>query len=94
METFFTSYTKKIEGNIFYFVKKFIAFPELSNLPPVQDGFGMHTDFDKACAIANLHDEGIKKQLLEGIESGAKQQAKVIGISDAGFNSQRPAVGL
>ena len=94
METIFTSYTKKIEGSLFYFVKRFIVFPGLSNMPPVQDGFGMHTDFDKACAIAGLYDEGIKKQLLAEIESGARQQANGIGISESGFNSQRPAVGL
>ncbi len=94
METIFTCYTKKIEGDIFYFVKKFIAFPELNGVPPVMEAYGMHTNFDKACDIASLHDAGIKTQLLEEIETGAKQQAKVIGISDANFNNQRPAVGL
>lgn len=93
METNFTCYTKKVQGEVFYFVKKFIAFPEFSSLPPVMEAYGMHTNFDKACAIANLYDAEIKKQLLEEVESGLKQ-AKVIDLSEVNFNSQRPAVGL
>ena len=93
MEISFTCYTKKLQGNIFYFVKKFIVFPEFTNVPPVLDGYGMHTDFDKACAIANLHDGIIKKQLLEEIETGVKQ-AKVIDLSEVNFNNQSPAIGF
>lgn len=92
METNFTCYTKKVQGNIFYFVKKFIIFPELNNVPPVLEGYGMHTDFDKACAIANLYDAEIKKQLLEEIETGVRQ-AKVIDLGEVNFNNQRPAIG-
>ena len=47
----------------------------------------------KACAIANLYDLNIKKQLLGEIETGLKQ-AKVIDLSDVNFNNPRPAVGL
>lgn len=93
MEISFTCYTKKLQGNIFYFVKKFIVFPEFTNVPPVLEGYGMHTDFDKACAIANLHDGIIKKQLLEEIETGVKQ-AKVIDLSEVNFNNQSPAIGF
>ena len=92
METNFTCYTKKVQGNIFYFVKKFIVFPELNNISPLLEGYGMHADFDKACAIANLYDEAIKKQLLEEIETGVRQ-AKVIELGEANFNNQRPAIG-
>lgn len=93
METNFTCYTKKIQGEIFFFVKKFIVLSEYNNLPPVQEAFGMHTDFDKACSIAQLTDAAIKKQLLEEIETGLKQ-AKVIDLAEVNFNSHRPAVGL
>ena len=93
METNFTCYTKKVQGEVFYFVKKFLVLPEFSNVPPVMEAFGMHTDFDKACAIAQLTDVSIKKQLLEEVESGLKQ-AKVIDLAEVSFNNQRPAVGL
>jgi hypothetical protein len=93
METNFTCYTKKLQGETIYFVKKFIVLPEYSNVPPMLEAFGMHADFDKACAIAQLTDAAIKKQLLDEVESGLKQ-AKVIDLADVNFNKQRPAVGL
>lgn len=93
METNFTCYTKKVQGEVFYFVKKFLVLPEFGHVPPVMEAFGMHTDFDKACAIAQLTDVSIKKQLLEEVESGLKQ-AKVIDLAEVSFNNQRPAVGL
>lgn len=93
METNFTCYTKKVQGEIYYFVKKFMVFPEYANVPPVLEAFGMHADFDKACAIAQLSDAAIKKQLLKEVETGLKQ-AKVIDLTEVNFNSQRPAVGL
>ena len=93
METIFTCYTKKIQGSIFYFVKKFIVLPEYNSIPPVQEGYGMHTDFNRACAIAGLYDNSIKKQLLEEIETGLKQ-AKVIDLSEVNFNNKRSVAGL
>lgn len=93
METNFTCYTKKVQGKVFYFVKKFIVFPEFGNVTPLLESYGMHTEFDKACAIANLYDASIKKQLLEDIESGVRQ-AKVIDLSEVGLNNQRPAMGM
>lgn len=93
METIFTCYTKKVQGSIFYFVKKFLVLPEHSNVPPIQEGYGMHTNFDKACAIAGLSDFSIKKQLLEEIETGLKQ-AKIIDLSEVNFNSKKSVAGL
>ncbi len=93
METNFTCYTKKVQGEVFYFVKKFIVLPEYNNVPPVLEAFGMHKDFDKACAIAQLTDDTIKKQLLEEVETGLKQ-AKIIDLGEVNFNNQRPAVGI
>lgn len=93
METIFTCYTKKVQGSIFYFVKKFIVLPEYNNVPAVLEGYGMHTDFEKACAIAGLSDAGIKKQLLEEMETGLKQ-AKVIELGEVSFNNKRSVAGL
>lgn len=93
METNFTCYTKKVQGEVFYFVKKFIVFPEYNNVPPILEALGMHTDFNKACTIAQLTDAAIKKQLLEEVETGLKQ-AKVIDLTEVNLNIPRPAVGL
>jgi hypothetical protein len=92
METIYTSYTKKIQATTYYFVKKFMVFPELKGVPPVLESFGMHTDFDKACTIASVSDADIKKQLLQEIEGGGRQ-AKVIDLNEIGFAHQK-AVGL
>lgn len=81
MEINCTSYKKKIEGVSFYFVKRFIIFPELDNVPPVQDGFGMHTDFGVACTIAGINDPVLKDKLWNEIESDGFSQAKVIEIN-------------
>ena len=77
MENFYTSYTKNVQGKTYYFVKKFLTFPEFNNVPNVLVGYGMHTDFDKACNIAMVHDTNIKLQLLNNM-TGAVEKAKVI----------------
>lgn len=64
MEHIYTSYCKKIQDTNFYFVKKFQVYPDFNYLPPVLEGYGMHTNFDKACKIAGINDMPVKKRLL------------------------------
>ena len=90
MENIYTSYTKKIQTTTYYFVKKFVVFPEFKDVPPVLEAYGMHTDFDKACTIASLNDSEIKKQLLQEIESGSRM-AKIIDLNDITFITQKVA---
>ena len=84
MQNVYTAYTKVIDGTTYFFVKEFLVFPELKNVPPVLEKYGMHTDFDKACVIASLHDTQIKKQLLAEMESHSPL-AKVIEIDNASY---------
>ncbi len=84
MENIYTSYTKKIQSTTYYFVKKFVVFPEYKGVPPVLEGYGMHEDFDRACAIAAVNDGDIKKQLLQEMETGLRP-AKVIDLNDINF---------
>ena len=81
METSYTAYTKVLDNKTYYFVKKFIVFPETNSIPPILEAYGMHVDFDKACAIALLTDTKIKQQLLEEIENSV-QHAKVIDLNN------------
>ena len=81
METFYTAYTKQVQQNKLFFVKRFFGFPELKNIEPVLAAFGMHTNFDIACKIAGVENEKIKLQLLEEIEANS-QHAKVIDINN------------
>ncbi len=82
METFYKAYTKQIENKSYYFVKKYLSFPEYEGVADAMEGYGMHTDFDKACTIAGLDDSRIKKQLLDEIHA-AVPQAKVIDLKPA-----------
>ncbi len=87
MENFYTAYTKVIENKTYFFVKKFLAFPEYHNVSPVMESYGMHTDFNKACNIAGINDAGIREKLLIEAE-GTVQQAKVIDLNSAGFSGR------
>jgi hypothetical protein len=68
MEYLYTIHTKLIAGKIHFFVKKMMAFPEFEGLDNVLVGYGMHTDFEKACKISGIYDTTIRKQLLFDLE--------------------------
>ncbi|CAN5799934.1 hypothetical protein BH11BAC4_BH11BAC4_18080 [soil metagenome] len=87
MENFYTSYSKTVQGKTYFFVKKFLTFPEFNNVPDVLVGYGMHTDFDRACTIAMVQDTNIKLKLLNSM-TGAFEQAKVIEMMPVKFESK------
>jgi hypothetical protein len=87
MENFYTAYTKVIENKTYYFVKKYLTFPEFKDVAPVLESYGMHSDFNKACDIASVHDAKIREQLLSEAE-GTIQQAKVIDLNTANFSGK------
>jgi hypothetical protein len=64
MEHVYTVHTKLIDGQTYYFVKKIMALPEFKGLAEIVVGYGMHTDYDKACNIAGLHNTTTRQQLL------------------------------
>lgn len=80
METYYTAYTKLLDFKTYYFVKKFSSFPELKNVAPVMDAYGMHTDFDKACSIAGVTDADVKAALLEQANE-SRHTAKVFELN-------------
>jgi hypothetical protein len=65
MENSYLAYTKEINGVIFYFVKKYTTFPDYQDFPKVLDTMGMHTDFYKACGIAEVYDENVVSDLMK-----------------------------
>jgi len=91
MKKIYKSYSKVIDGTTYFFVKQFLVFPEIPNVEPVLEKYGMHTDFDKACNIAALHDEVIKKKLLQDIIN-EQSLVKVIEINDINYKEIRTAV--
>ena len=88
MENYYIGYTKVIDNKTYYFIKKYIIFPEVKNVPPVLESYGMHTDFNKACRIALIDDPKIKQQILNEIE-GNIQQARVIDLNNDGMNKKK-----
>lgn len=81
METYYTAYTKLLDFKTYYFVKKFSVFPELKDVPPFMESYGMHTDFNRACSIAGLTDETIKAGLLQQAEA-SRHSAKVVDLGN------------
>jgi len=79
MENFYTAYTKNVQGTTFYFVKKYIIFPELKDATSVLESYGMHTNFDRACQIAQINDRETRSQLLTDLQNA--NSAKVIHMN-------------
>ena len=82
MENIYKAYTREINGNIFYFVKKFTAFPEIQNCPSVLDSMGMHTNFYRACNIAQVNDDTAVNKLMNELHI-IPQSARVIHMTKA-----------
>jgi len=88
MEHIYTSYCKKIQDTNYYFVKKFQVYPDFKHLPPLLEGYGMHTNFDKACKIAGINEMPLKKMLLQEL-AGNHIGGKVIEMSAIEKTSKR-----
>lgn len=63
MQNIYSVKTRKINNQLFYFVKHHISFSEIEDAPQILSGYGMHPDFYKACSIANIEDESIVNEL-------------------------------
>ena len=70
MKYLYSIYTKLIAGETYFFVKKVMTFPEYQGAANVQVGYGMHTNFEKACDISGIavNDIACRKQLLFELE--------------------------
>ncbi len=68
MENFYSAYVKTVNGDTFYFVKKYQVFPEYKDVPPILENYAMHTDFVKACKIAMIYDKVVQQQLITDIQ--------------------------
>jgi hypothetical protein len=81
MENFYTAYTRVVQDTTFYFVKKYVTFPEYKDTSPVLESYGMHTDFNRACEIALINDQEIRSYLLADLENNPNTGAKVIHMN-------------
>jgi hypothetical protein len=87
METVYTAYTKLLDYKTYYFVKKFLTFPEFKDVSPIMESYGMHTNFDKACSIAGLTDPAIKEKLLLQTEE-TTQRGILVELANTNFSEK------
>ena len=80
MEYLYTANTKIINEREFYFIKRFMIFPELEDACQILDGYGMHDDFHKACKIAGITEQAIKENLWFQVEPQARE-ARIIHLN-------------
>ncbi len=67
MENSYSAYVRTVNGDTFYFVKKYQVFTEYKDLPPFLDSYAMHTDFNKACKIASISGKAVQ-QLMDDLQ--------------------------
>jgi hypothetical protein len=72
MEHLYTVHTKVIQGKTHYFVKKIMVLPEFKGLADHVIGYGMHTNFEKACSIAGITETATRQQLLLDLQEKNK----------------------
>ena len=84
IETKYQSYTKEINGEVFYFVKNLIVFTGFDNVSPLLMGYGMHRDFEKACLIAGITEKDIQQKIRPDIPV-----AKVVEFKNYSFKGRK-----
>ncbi len=67
MENIYTAYTKKVNNETLYFVKRFTTFTDIKGAPQILSDYGMHSKFSKACAIAQIFDEKVIELLSKQV---------------------------
>lgn len=80
MENFYIAYTKVVQNTTFYFVKKYIMFPEYKGVPGILESYGMHTDFNRACEIASINGNEIRQNLFANLQKD-ENSAKIIHMN-------------
>jgi len=77
MEYVYNANTKVVQDKTYYFVKKIMALPEFKGMAEIVIGYGMHTDFEKACSIAGIYDSATRQQLLLELEQQQNAQKNI-----------------
>ena len=77
MEHVYTVHTKIIQDKSYYFVKKLLTFSGFKGIADILVGFGMHTNFEKACSIAGVKDTATRNRLLSDLEAQTNPQKPV-----------------
>jgi hypothetical protein len=81
MVNIYECYIKLIEGKKHYFVKRFLHLTDCENVIDILDGYGMHTEFKKACIIAGIKEADIQQQIFDSMNISSVE-AKVICMNN------------
>lgn len=82
MNHIYISYSKLIEGKKHYFVKKFLRLTGCENVSDILEGYGMHTDFNKACIIAGIKEHETRRRIFESMSEN-EPLAKLINLNNS-----------
>jgi len=88
MEQVCQCYTRDVDQVTHYFVKRFLHFPEYDGVSDCLEGYGMHTDFRKACEIAGINDVAVCEELFCSLTI-APGKAKIISLERYSMNVSR-----
>ena len=88
MENIYSAYTKNVNNETMYFVKRFTSFPDLVGSPSILADYGMHKKFLKACFIAQISDKIIINQLAAQVNlSPLSEPGKLISFKPTRQNA-------
>lgn len=84
MEYVYDCYVKTRCGETLYFVKKYLRCTDLAGVSDIQEGYGMHPVFARACAIAGVTDAQLQAELWLSLEQRkAEAQAPVLKLESS-----------
>lgn len=86
MENIYEAYTREIDKDIYYFVKKKTRFSEFTGTPETLEAYGMHSDFFKACSIARIYDANIISNLMQSVHIMPENARVVPMLKERSFN--------
>ena len=88
MENIYAAYTKNVNNETMYFVKRFSSFPDIAGSPSILADYGMHKKFHKACFIARISDKIIIDQLAAQVNlSPVPEPGKLISFKPSKHNA-------
>ncbi len=87
MENIYSAYTKKVNNETLYFVKKYTSYTDIEGSPQILSEYAMHSRFLKACSIAQIFDKTIIEQLANQVHlSPVPEKGKVISFNPSKHN--------
>jgi hypothetical protein len=88
MENIYFAYTKKVNNETLYFVKKYTSFTDIEGSPQILSEYGMHSKFLKACKFAQIFDKSTIEELAKQVNlSPGAEPGKVISFNHSKSNS-------